>query len=148
MKNQYNIQRGILKSVWCLFVWCLCYSFYDSTKFQLKSMTIHFLYPPQKAYLTKLLCSPPKTGISPHEPGQYCASWSRESSCAFKYICGQGRIFLHHHQTHIKALEIPGQPPGWRTKCLSSGLLTSCQGRDCCSAGGTQAGCESRWRRR
>ena len=60
MKNQYNIQRGILKSVWCLFVWCLCYSFCDSSKFQLKSMTMHFLYPPQKAYLTELLCGPPK----------------------------------------------------------------------------------------
>lgn len=58
----------------------------------------------------------------------------------------QGRIFLHHHQADIKALEIPRQPPGERTKYLSSGLLTSCQGRDCSSAEGTQAGCESRWK--
>ena len=116
MKNQYNIQRAILKSVWCLFVWCLCYSFCDSTKFQLKSMTIQFLYPPQKAYHTELLCGPPKLVLVTHEPGQCCASWSCESSCAFKWICVQGG----GHFFFIIRLTL--KPWRFQDSCLERGL--------------------------
>lgn len=142
MKNQYNIQRASLKSVWCLFVWCICYSFCDSAKFQLKSKTIQFLYPPQKAY---------HTGFSVAPPNWYQSSWTWSVLCfmimGIPDLCA-GRTFLFHHQTDIKALGILGQLPGERTKCLNSSLLTSCQGRDCASAGGAQVGCESRCRQK
>ena len=59
---------------------------------------------------------PPKTGISPHEPGQCCASWSWESSCAFKWICVQGG----GHFFFIIRLTL--KPWRFQDSCLERGL--------------------------